>query len=62
MIFWKIFIICEANMYEHSNRMKNLYVMLFLSYPCTMCNTHHNPQIILNRYHITHPDPSLVIS
>ncbi|KAJ0865675.1 hypothetical protein HanRHA438_Chr12g0543091 [Helianthus annuus] len=49
-------------MYEHSNRMKNLPMMLFLSYPCTVGNTHHNPRIILNRYHITHSDPSLVIS
>ncbi|KAJ0435541.1 hypothetical protein HanIR_Chr17g0894441 [Helianthus annuus] len=49
-------------MYEHSNRMKNLSVMFFLSYPCTLRNTYHNPRIILNRYLITHPDPYLVIS
>ncbi|KAJ0938848.1 hypothetical protein HanRHA438_Chr02g0054351 [Helianthus annuus] len=52
-IIFKVFIICEGNVYEQSNRMKNLPVMLF---------THTNPRVILNRYHITHSGSSLLIS
>ncbi|KAJ0835463.1 hypothetical protein HanRHA438_Chr16g0755501 [Helianthus annuus] len=41
--------------------MKNLLVMLFFELPIYQRSTHSYPRIILNRYHITHPNLSLVI-